>query len=229
MPDLAIIPPRNPDLPTTPMNRYHAGRLADILERTLGHVAAGRGSYARVESGWHAWCRILSAVDPADLAPSSQHPSITSLVDGYQRNIWEALLQHFHPDTPADVRAYHMKRCLAYCEVADVVDLLRQTAADELPEEPHAERWERKAREAAIQLERLKRRFPGPTDARTIQFLESEHGIAPGEGWAGYIIAKADEHGIPVTRAAFIFDTLGEDEAFDGFVTALQDAEGSDL
>lgn len=44
--------------------------------------------------------------------------------------------------------------------------------------------------------------------------------------WAPYIIAQAQDYGVPVNRAILVWSVLGATEAFDGFVTSLQDMEG---
>jgi hypothetical protein len=46
--------------------------------------------------------------------------------------------------------------------------------------------------------------------------------------WAPYIIAQADDCGVSVSRALTIWSAFGPTEAFDGFVTTLQDMEGDD-
>lgn len=60
---------------------------------------------------------------------------------------------------------------------------------------------------------------PTPDEART---LTDEFGCA---SWGEYIVDQAENTGVRVGTALAIFDMLGPSEAFDGFVTSLEDAE----
>jgi len=48
-----------------------------------------------------------------------------------------------------------------------------------------------------------------------------EHNAA---SWGEYVYNTADDAGVDLETAAMLFELLGETEAFDGFVTSLEDA-----
>ena len=41
--------------------------------------------------------------------------------------------------------------------------------------------------------------------------------------WQGYVAKEADQHGVPFKLAWMLFEMLGPEEAYDGFITALAD------
>jgi len=43
--------------------------------------------------------------------------------------------------------------------------------------------------------------------------------------WDKYVAFSAEEYGVPQDMAQAAFDLLGPEEAYDGFITALQDME----
>lgn len=66
----------------------------------------------------------------------------------------------------------------------------------------------------------INKRLPAPTDGELASL--KEHGA---ESWGEYIAEKAAEADISVGTAFSLFQMLGPSEAFDGFVTSLEDAE----
>jgi hypothetical protein len=97
---------------------------------------------------------------------------------------------------------------------------------------PH-ELWARlipktRAERRAAQLDTLDRRFGIPS-ASSLRVL-SDKGFKR-LGWGEWILDQADNCGISPRTAANLFDTLGESEAFDGFVTSCEDQaeQGEDL
>lgn len=86
--------------------------------------------------------------------------------------------------------------------------------------------------------------LPKPTRAELIAKVDNELGVdartspeqcatlaqkgytlAEAQTWGAWIVDNAEECGVAVRTAITLFDLLGPDEAFDGFVTGLQDAE----
>lgn len=49
--------------------------------------------------------------------------------------------------------------------------------------------------------------------------------LVEAQTWGAWIVDNAEEYGVAMRTAITLFDLLGPDEAFDGFVTGLQDAE----
>jgi len=62
---------------------------------------------------------------------------------------------------------------------------------------------------------------PSPENLKALQ----EHDC---ETWGEYIANCADNAGMSLTTAFQLFDMLGESEAFDGFVTSMEDAESAE-
>lgn len=64
----------------------------------------------------------------------------------------------------------------------------------------------------------INRRLPPPTPDELRSLKEHD-----AESWGEYIVGKADEFGASVSNAFTLFELLGPTEAFDGFVTSLED------
>ncbi len=67
-----------------------------------------------------------------------------------------------------------------------------------------------------------------PPTEDELKTLRQEHHC---ESWGEYICMMADDYGASAQGAFNLFDMLGENEAFDGFVTDLEDlaeSEGDD-
>lgn len=62
-----------------------------------------------------------------------------------------------------------------------------------------------------------KEKAPSAEDLRCLK----EHGA---ESWGEYVVDKAEEAGVRVSMAYSLFSLLGPSEAFDGFVTEMEDA-----
>ena len=75
-----------------------------------------------------------------------------------------------------------------------------------------------------VELAAMNAKLKPPT-ADELRTLKQEHNC---ESWGEYICDMADNYGISVDMAFQAFDMLGESEAFDGFVTEMEDAEGHD-
>ncbi len=78
------------------------------------------------------------------------------------------------------------------------------------------------ARQAVIA--KMNARCKPPTEDE-LKALRQEHHC---ESWGEYICMMADEYGASVQGAFTLFDMLGENEAFDGFVTELEDLANSE-
>ncbi len=50
-----------------------------------------------------------------------------------------------------------------------------------------------------------------------------KNGITEAKNWREYVKGVADEYGVDFDTAWTIFDLLGPSEAFDGFVTTIED------
>ena len=62
-----------------------------------------------------------------------------------------------------------------------------------------------------------KEKAPSAEDLRCLK----EHGC---ESWGEYVVNQAEEQGVSISNAYSLFSLLGPSEAFDGFVTELEDA-----
>jgi hypothetical protein len=103
---------------------------------------------------------------------------------------------------------------------------------DDLASEPKARpesvwdaivpRTREERRASAIRI--LNARFGVPS-TEAMESLKA-YGIADVSGWGEWIVSQADDMGCKRSKAAMLFDLLGPSEAFDGFVTALEDCDG---
>lgn len=50
-----------------------------------------------------------------------------------------------------------------------------------------------------------------------------EAGLTDAESWEEYVRGVAEDYGVSFHTAWIVFDTLGPSEAFDGFITELED------
>lgn len=66
-------------------------------------------------------------------------------------------------------------------------------------------------------------RFTSEEDVRLLKEARG-HGLTEAETWEEYVQMKAEENGISFDIALTIFSMLGPTEAFDGFITSLEDA-----
>ena len=71
-------------------------------------------------------------------------------------------------------------------------------------------------RAARIASMNARLKTPTPDELRSLQ----EHGA---ESWGEYIYDMAENFGVRIQTAFSLFDMLGENEAFDGFVTSMED------
>jgi hypothetical protein len=65
-------------------------------------------------------------------------------------------------------------------------------------------------------------RYSSKEDIRNLAEAR-ENGATTCATWEEYIQEKADEFGTSLERATMIFDLLGSTEAFDGFITTMED------
>lgn len=77
-------------------------------------------------------------------------------------------------------------------------------------------------RAAAVAI--LNKRFPVSSQEDRITLAAK--GCTDCTGWGEWIVDNADNSGLSRGRAAMLFDLLGPTEAFDGFVTGCEDADG---
>jgi hypothetical protein len=89
------------------------------------------------------------------------------------------------------------------------------------PDEVVAEERQRRTAKRLRLIQQMNDRLRKPTDDELRSLRE--HGA---ESWGEYITDQADNSGMRISTAFSLFTMLGEDEAFDGFVTHMEDAEG---
>lgn len=72
-------------------------------------------------------------------------------------------------------------------------------------------------------IDAINKRLKPPTESELRSLKEKG-----AESWGEYICEMAANCGVSVGNAFQLFNMLGEDEAFDGFVTHMEDNEGMD-
>ena len=91
--------------------------------------------------------------------------------------------------------------------------------------------WERivpmtREQKRASAIAQLNRRFPVAEQHDRV--ILQELGMADPTGWGEWIVQNADDAGMSRGNAAMLFDLLAPSEAFDGFVTAVEDGQNGE-
>ncbi len=82
----------------------------------------------------------------------------------------------------------------------------------------HTETSEARSARRQRSIDAINRRLPPPTDDEMRSLREHD-----AESWGEYIVGMARECGVSVSNAFAAFEILGPTEAFDGFVTTIED------